>query len=138
MTTTLSVENWLDGMTEKERKALKIAEDMLGSSFDLSKCNGYLKWINNHKIMNDYNGFKNEAGSIELMRNYNSEWDWYDKNAVFVIFAEYITYTTEEQNPIHYDYCNEGNAVFNNWLDTHKLQFEWYNEYVGIVSVNKD
>lgn len=138
MNTDLSVENWLEGMTEIERKALKIAEDMLGSSFDLNKCNGYLKWIQQHKIMNEYNDFKHKASEIELMGKYNSEWDWYDKSAVFVIFAEYCPYDDKEINPIHYDCCYEGNTDFNNWLDTHKLHFEWYDSCIVIVSVKKD
>jgi hypothetical protein len=138
MDTDLSVKSWLRSMNEIERKALKIAEEMLGSSFDLSKCNGYMKWIQQHKIMNEYNEFKHEASSIELMKSYNSEWEWFNKKAVFVIFAEYYPYDDKEINPIHFECCNEGNTDFNNWLDKHKLHFEWFNDCVGIVSVKKE
>jgi hypothetical protein len=90
------------------------------------------------KIMNEYNDFKHRDSEIKLMSNYNSEWDFYDKNAIFVIFAEYCPYDDKEINPIHYDCCNQGNIDFNNWLDTHKLDFEWYDSCIGIVSVIKD
>ena len=32
-------------LSEKEYKAYKIAESHLGTSFDLIKSNGYLKWL---------------------------------------------------------------------------------------------
>ena len=139
MNTDLSVENWLSGLTDMERKALKIAEELLGECCNLSKCNGYLKWIQQHKIMNEYNEFKHKASSIELMKSYNSEYDFYDKTAEYVIFAEYYAYDdNEELNPIHFEYCNEGNADFKKWLDKHKLRFEWFNSCVGIVYKNKE
>jgi competence protein ComGC len=37
-------EEYLKTLSEKERKAYEIAKDHLGSSFDLVKSNGFLKW----------------------------------------------------------------------------------------------
>lgn len=38
-------EEYLETLSEKERKAYEIAKDHLGSSFDLVKSNGFLKWL---------------------------------------------------------------------------------------------
>jgi hypothetical protein len=38
-------EQYLKTLTEKELKAYEIAKDHLGSSFELEKSVGYLKWI---------------------------------------------------------------------------------------------
>lgn len=35
---------YIDTLTEKEHKAYEIAVSHLGSSFDLSKSNGFIKW----------------------------------------------------------------------------------------------
>jgi len=35
---------YIDTLTEKERKAYEIAVSHLGSSFDLSKSSGFIKW----------------------------------------------------------------------------------------------
>ena len=37
-------EEYLKTLSEKERKSYEIAKDHLGSSFDLVKSNGFLKW----------------------------------------------------------------------------------------------
>jgi len=38
-------EEYLKTLTEKELKAYEIAKDHLGSSFELEKSVGYLKWL---------------------------------------------------------------------------------------------
>jgi len=38
-------EQYLDTLSEKERKAYEIAKDHLGMSFQLEKSVGYIKWI---------------------------------------------------------------------------------------------
>jgi len=35
----------LDSLTKQEKMALEIAQDMLGSSFDMEKCIGFNKWL---------------------------------------------------------------------------------------------
>ena len=39
------IKEYLSTLSEKEYKAYKIAESHLGTSFDLIKSNGYLKWL---------------------------------------------------------------------------------------------
>jgi hypothetical protein len=39
------LKEYLSTLSEKEYKAYKIAESHLGTSFDLIKSNGYLKWL---------------------------------------------------------------------------------------------
>jgi hypothetical protein len=39
-----TTENYLNSLTEKERKAYEIAKSHLGSTFSLEKSNGYQKW----------------------------------------------------------------------------------------------
>lgn len=36
---------YIASLTEQEKLALKIAEEMLGTSFDMEKCIGYTKWL---------------------------------------------------------------------------------------------
>jgi hypothetical protein len=43
------LKEYLSTLSEKEYKAYKIAESHLGTSFDLIKSNGYLKWLNKRK-----------------------------------------------------------------------------------------
>ena len=38
-------EQYLDTLSEKERKAYEIAKEHLGMSFQLDKSVGYLKWL---------------------------------------------------------------------------------------------
>jgi hypothetical protein len=45
---TLS-EQYLKTLSEKERQAYEIAKDHLGSSFELEKSVGYLKWLKKHE-----------------------------------------------------------------------------------------
>lgn len=40
-----SLKEYISTLSEKEYKAYKIAESHLGTSFDLIKSNGYLKWL---------------------------------------------------------------------------------------------
>jgi len=47
--TDLLIKEYLSTLSEKEYKAYKIAESHLGTSFDLVKSNGYLKWLNERK-----------------------------------------------------------------------------------------
>jgi hypothetical protein len=39
------IKEYILTLSEKEYKAYKIAESHLGSSFDILKSNGYLKWL---------------------------------------------------------------------------------------------
>lgn len=39
------LKEYIKTLSEKEYKAYKIAESHLGTSFDLEKSNGYLKWL---------------------------------------------------------------------------------------------
>jgi len=36
---------YMDSLTKQEKMALEIAQDMLGSSFDMEKCIGFNKWL---------------------------------------------------------------------------------------------
>jgi len=38
------IENYLQAMSPKERKAYEIAKSHLGESFQVEKCVGFLKW----------------------------------------------------------------------------------------------
>jgi len=42
-----SIEEFLNGLNEKEKIALNIAKNMLGSSFNMEKSIGYIKWKKN-------------------------------------------------------------------------------------------
>jgi len=42
-------EQYLKTLSEKERQAYEIAKDHLGSSFELEKSVGYLKWLEKQK-----------------------------------------------------------------------------------------
>lgn len=37
--------NYLDSLSEKEKKALHIAKSHLGILFNLDKTNGYIQWV---------------------------------------------------------------------------------------------
>lgn len=39
------VEKYIESLTEQEKEVLKIAITMLGTSFDIKKSSGFLKWI---------------------------------------------------------------------------------------------
>jgi len=39
------LEQYIDSLSEKERKSYEIAKDHLGMSFQLDKSVGYLKWL---------------------------------------------------------------------------------------------
>lgn len=82
-------------------------------------------------IMNDFNAFKNENEEINLMSNYDNDYDWYDKNALFVIFAEY--WGSNKKIHIHHDLKHFGSRTFNKWLKKYSLEFEWFDDCVGII-----
>ena len=46
------VEQYLKSLSEKERQAYEIAKDHLGSSFELEKAVGFLKWLEKQKDKN--------------------------------------------------------------------------------------
>jgi hypothetical protein len=87
----------------------------------------------NEDIMEEFHSFKHKHSEIDLMSNFDSEYSFYSKRALFVIFCEYYPETDTEINPIHYDLNYEGSEIFNDWLSKHDLDFEWYNECVGQV-----
>lgn len=41
----ITVEKYIESMTEKEKQAYQIAKEHLGSLFTIEKTNGYLQWI---------------------------------------------------------------------------------------------
>jgi hypothetical protein len=43
------IKEYISTLSDKEYKAYKIAESHLGTSFDLIKSNGYLKWLSTRK-----------------------------------------------------------------------------------------
>lgn len=43
----LIIKQYIDSMSEKEKKAYEIAKDHLGSLFNIEKTNGFLKWSQN-------------------------------------------------------------------------------------------
>ena len=45
MEPTITVEKYIESMTEKEKQAYQIAKEHLGSLFTIEKTNGYLQWI---------------------------------------------------------------------------------------------
>lgn len=48
------IQEFLKGLNEREKIALNIAKDLLGTSFNIKKSIGYIKWkkenVNNKKI----------------------------------------------------------------------------------------
>ena len=40
------VKKYIEQLSEQEKIALKIAQDHLGSSFDMTKSIGYINWLN--------------------------------------------------------------------------------------------
>ena len=46
---------YIDSLTPIEKVGLKIAKDQLGSSFDIKKSIGYLKFLKNNKSNDDEN-----------------------------------------------------------------------------------
>ena len=44
-----SVNKYISQMTVQEKIILKIAQDHLGSSFNIKKSIGYIQWLDNHK-----------------------------------------------------------------------------------------
>ena len=50
------VKNYLDTLSEKEKVALQIAQTQLGSSFNIEKSIGFIKWKESNKISVNNNG----------------------------------------------------------------------------------
>ena len=46
---------YIDSLTDIEKKGLKIAEQQLGTSFDIKKSIGYLEFLKNRKSNDDEN-----------------------------------------------------------------------------------
>ena len=44
------VEKYINSLNELEKKALKIAKEDLGSSFNIEKSIGYLSWLKKNKV----------------------------------------------------------------------------------------
>ena len=44
-----NAKEYMNQLTEKERKVLTIAKEHLGSSFNLLKSNGYKRWLKDKK-----------------------------------------------------------------------------------------
>ena len=44
------VEKYIKSLNELEKKALKIAKEDLGSSFNIEKSIGYLSWLKKNKV----------------------------------------------------------------------------------------
>lgn len=50
------IQNYLNTLSEKEEIALKIAQEQLGSSFNIEKSIGFIKWKESNKISMNNNG----------------------------------------------------------------------------------
>lgn len=93
-----------------------------------------------NEIIKEFNEFKYKHSSIHKANEYNEEYDFYNKNALFYIMAEYMEgeeLTQEEMNethPIHYEYNFFGNSTFKKWRKKYLLDFEWYNSCIGVLT----
>mgnify|MGYP006128952671 FL=1 len=47
---SLNVSSYVKSLNDIEKKALEIAKEDLGSSFDLEKSIGYLSWLKKNKV----------------------------------------------------------------------------------------
>ena len=47
---SLNVSSYVKSLSDIEKKALEIAKEDLGSSFDLEKSIGYLSWFKKNKV----------------------------------------------------------------------------------------
>ena len=47
---SLNVSSYVKSLSDIEKKALEIAKEDLGSSFDLEKSIGYLSWLKKNKV----------------------------------------------------------------------------------------
>lgn len=109
-----------------EKKALEIAVNHLGSSFQLDKCNGFINWKRENLLMESFNEIKNKESKIELMRNYGYKNEFYDRNGMFIIFTDYENYFSNEERDLDKDFCYDKHKEFKNWLKTNKLYCIWY------------
>jgi len=93
-----------------------------------------------NEIIKEFESFKNKASSIHKKTEYNQEYDFYDKNALFYVMAEYMEgeeLTREEMynaHPIHYEYNHFGNSRFTEFKKKYLLHFEWYNNCIGVLT----
>lgn len=47
---SLNISSYVKSLSDIEKKALEIAKEDLGSSFDLEKSIGYLSWLKKNKV----------------------------------------------------------------------------------------
>ena len=47
------IDNYIKQLNEKEKIVLKIAQEHLGTSFNIEKSIGYKKWLKNHSLESD-------------------------------------------------------------------------------------
>ena len=47
---SLNISSYVKSLNDIEKKALEIAKEDLGSSFDLEKSIGYLSWLKKNKV----------------------------------------------------------------------------------------
>ena len=95
---------------------------------------------NLNKILNEFiNIFKHEEIiTIHNINKYNIDEGLEDyikkSNVLFLINAEYDAPTNE----CVLNYYNKygGNQIFNELMKTHKLNFQWYNNYYAVVYSN--
>jgi hypothetical protein len=93
-----------------------------------------------NEIIKEFESFKNEASSIHKKTEYTEEYDFYNKNALFYVMAEYMEgeeLTREEMynaHPIHYEYNHFGNSTFDKFKRKYLLHFEWYNQCIGVLT----
>jgi hypothetical protein len=68
------------------------------------------------------------------------EWkgDWYSKNAILLICAEYCCDDENEEKRcnINYDTKHCGSERFRQWLKKYNLCYEWYNSCIAYVYKN--
>ena len=50
MYTQKDVNRYIESLTDIQKKAYEIAKEHLGSSFDITKSIGFLKWIEKNKL----------------------------------------------------------------------------------------
>ena len=50
MYTKEDIDKYIKSLTDIEKKAYEIAKEHLGSSFDITKSIGFLKWIKKNKL----------------------------------------------------------------------------------------
>jgi len=85
-----------------------------------------------------------EFNSIKYLEEIYTEddWsgDWNSKNAILLICTEFWCADQDEVKKccFHYYYKYFGSKEFNEWLERHRLEFEWYNECIAYVFRSSD